>query len=60
MQIKRPTFAVKFLLFMLFFSGILLNVLVITDAELFHILIPPPGKNGGEKTPAPTPPEGPE
>lgn len=41
MQVKRPTFGVKFLLFILFFLGILLNVGVIVDAELFHILIPP-------------------
>ncbi len=52
MQDKQPTFGVKFLLFLFFFLGIALTVLVIVDAEYTHVLAKPPSDrssgNGAE------------
>jgi serine protease Do len=40
---KKPTFAVKFLLFSLFFLGIGLTIFIILDAEVLHYWARPPG-----------------
>ncbi|HLP62782.1 MAG TPA: trypsin-like peptidase domain-containing protein [Candidatus Deferrimicrobium sp.] len=42
MQHSTPTFGVKFLLFVLFFLGVLLMVFVVLDAEIFHVWIKSP------------------
>ncbi len=50
MRQNKPTFRVKFLLFILFFMGIALTAFVIMDAEFFHILAKPPKSISPEKT----------
>lgn len=43
MNRAKPTFGVKFLLFILFFMGMAITAFVILDAEIFHKWATPPG-----------------
>jgi S1-C subfamily serine protease len=57
---KKPTFAVKFLLFIMFFLGIALTIFVVLDAEIFHVWTKPPGYVKKKIADIEIKPEGPE